>query len=67
MNAHSGGELWSFPAIGGAPEKSALHLPVIGGVVSPDGAQIAFTTWDSGSGIWSMTGLFPAASTKPAR
>jgi hypothetical protein len=67
VNALSRGELWSFPAIGGAPEKSALHLPVIGAVVSPDGAQIAFNTVDPGTGIWSATGLFPAAGPKPAR
>jgi Tol biopolymer transport system component len=67
FSAQSGGEVWSFPAKGGAPVKSVLHLPVFGGVVSPDGTQIAFRTLKAGAGIWAASGLFPVGRPMPAR
>ncbi len=48
-SAESGGELWSIPVKGGAPEKSPPHLPVGHMAVSPDGTRIAFNAWESAS------------------
>jgi Tol biopolymer transport system component len=63
-----GGELWSFPATGGPPEKSPLRVrPSEKPAVSPDGRQIAFVGGSSKAEVWVMTGLFRDAKTAPVR
>jgi Tol biopolymer transport system component len=55
--------LWSFPAKGGAPQKSPLHVGLTdysSAAVSPDGTQIAFVGGKRKFEIWQLTGLFPA-------
>ncbi len=63
-----GGELWSFPAKGGPPEKSPLRVrPSEKPAVSPDGTQIAFVGGSAKSEVWVMTGLLKDAKKAPER
>jgi Tol biopolymer transport system component len=63
--------VWSFPAKGGPPEKSPLHLPIGGSgsaAVSPDGTRLAFVgAIPRGGEIWVMPGLSPPAKTTVLR
>jgi Tol biopolymer transport system component len=53
-----GGELWSFPVSGGAPEKSAMKCrPMEQPAVGPDGSQIALVGGSNEAEIWVITGL----------
>ncbi len=62
--------VWSFPAKGGPPETSPLHMPISASgsaAVSPDGTRLAFVgSIARGGEIWVMPGLFaPAKTTVP--